>query len=153
MLIVVAGVICLSDPFGTLIVLAYLIGIGWIAGGNTDIMAAIHGSVRPRWFGWVAGLVSILAGIVVFVLPAAGLQTFVLIGSILLLGVSISALRNTLRTPKVKPEVTPIITKVDWDAIMKHESGAGTLKQTLPYEQMVDTSFAEKATKEFGLAS
>jgi uncharacterized membrane protein HdeD (DUF308 family) len=112
-LIVVAGVICLSDPFQTLIVLAYLIGIGWIAGGISDIMAAIQGSVRPRWFGGVAGAVSILAGIVMFVLPAAGIKTFVLIGSILLIVVSVTALLNIPRRPKVTPEVTPIITKVD----------------------------------------
>ena len=54
-LIVAAGVICLADPFGTLIVLAYVIGIGWIAAGISDVMAAVQGSVRPRWFGWVAG--------------------------------------------------------------------------------------------------
>jgi len=112
-LIVAAGVICLADPFGTLIVLAYLIGIGWIAGGISDVMAAVQGSVRPRWFGWVAGLVAILAGIVMFVLPATGLQTFAVIASILLLVVSISALLNLPRAPKVKEEVTPIITKAE----------------------------------------
>jgi uncharacterized membrane protein HdeD (DUF308 family) len=110
-LIVAAGVICLSDPFGTLIVLAYLIGIGWIAGGISDIMGAVQGSVRPRWFGGVAGAISILAGIVMFVLPATSLKTFVLIGSILLLVVSVSALLNMPRPPKKVDEVTPIITK------------------------------------------
>jgi uncharacterized membrane protein HdeD (DUF308 family) len=112
-LIVAAGVISLADPFGILVVLAYLIGIGWIAGGISDIMAAVQGSVRPRWFGFVAGAVAILAGIVMFVLPATGLKTFVLIASILLLVVSISALLNLPRTPKKVDEVTPIITKVD----------------------------------------
>jgi uncharacterized membrane protein HdeD (DUF308 family) len=113
LLIVAAGVICLADPFGTLIVLAYLIGIGWIAGGISDVMAAVQGSVRPRWFGWVSGFVSILAGIVMFVLPATGLRTFVLIGSILLLVVSISSLLSTPRAPKApkapKEPVTPSI--------------------------------------------
>jgi uncharacterized membrane protein HdeD (DUF308 family) len=113
LLIVVAGVICLSDPFGTLIVLAYLIGIGWIAGGISDIMAAIQGSVRPRWFGGVAGAISIIAGIVMFVLPATGITTFILIASILLLVVSVTALLNMPRTAKAKEEVTPIITKVE----------------------------------------
>ena len=109
-LIVAAGVICLADPFGTLIVLAYLIGIGWIAAGISDVMAAIQGSVRPRWFGWVAGLISVLAGIVMFVLPATGLRTFVLIGSILLLVVSISSLLSMPSKPKAPKEpVTPII--------------------------------------------
>jgi uncharacterized membrane protein HdeD (DUF308 family) len=112
-LIVAAGVICLADPFGTLIVLAYLIGIGWIAGGISDVMAAVQGSVRPRWFGWVAGLVSILAGIVLFVVPATGIKTFILIGSILLLVVSVTALLNTPRAPKKIDEVTPLITKAD----------------------------------------
>jgi uncharacterized membrane protein HdeD (DUF308 family) len=112
-LIVAAGVICLADPFGTLIVLAYVIGIGWIAAGISDVMAAVQGSVRPRWFGWVAGLISILAGIVMFVLPATGIQTFLLVASILLLIVSISALLNTPRAPKAaKEEVTPVITPV-----------------------------------------
>jgi len=110
-IIVVAGVICLADPFRSLIVFAYLIGIGWIAAGISDIMGAVQGSVRPRWFGWVAGIVSILAGIVLFVIPAAGLSTFVLVGSILLIIVSITALLNIPRRPKAKASDTPIITE------------------------------------------
>lgn len=58
--------------------------------------------------------------------------------------------KNFMQTKNVVPR-NPVITKVDWDAIMKHESVAGTLKQTLPYEEMVDTRFAEKAAAEFGL--
>ena len=58
--------------------------------------------------------------------------------------------KNFMTTKNVMPR-NPIITKEDWDAIMKHESGAGTLKKTLPYEDMVDNSFATKATSEFGL--
>ena len=100
LLIVAAGVICLSDPFGTLIVLAFLIGIGWIASGISDVMAAIQGSVRPRWFGWVAGLIAIVAGIIMFVLPATGLTTFLIYASILLLVVSISALLTIPRAAR-----------------------------------------------------
>jgi uncharacterized membrane protein HdeD (DUF308 family) len=100
LLIVAAGVICLADPFRSLIVLAYLIGIGWIAAGLSDIMAAIQGRVRRRWLGWTSGILAILAGIVVFVLPAAGLTAFVLIGSILLIVVSISTLLTIPSRPK-----------------------------------------------------
>lgn len=60
--------------------------------------------------------------------------------------------KNFMTTKNVVPR-NPIITKADWDAIMKHESGAGTLKKTLPYEEMVDTTFATKATAAFGLPS
>jgi len=59
---------------------------------------------------------------------------------------------NFMKTPHVVPR-NPIITKVDWDAIMKHEFGAGSLRQTLDFEQMVDSRFATKATSQFGLAS
>jgi uncharacterized membrane protein HdeD (DUF308 family) len=110
LIIVAAGVICLAHPFRTIIVLAYLVGIGWIAAGISDVMAAVQGSVRPRWFGWVSGLVAIIAGIVMFVLPAAGAVSLLLIGSILLLVVSVASLLSLPRAPKaVKEPVTPII--------------------------------------------
>ncbi|MEM6666719.1 MAG: ABC transporter substrate-binding protein [Pseudomonadota bacterium] len=45
----------------------------------------------------------------------------------------------------------PIITEADWNTIIDHEQVAGTLRGDFPYAQMVNTSFAEKATAEFGL--
>jgi uncharacterized membrane protein HdeD (DUF308 family) len=104
LLIVAAGVICLADPFQSLIVLAYLIGIGWIAAGISDVMAAIQGSIHPRWFGWVAGLIAVLGGIVMFVLPALGLTTFLIWASAILIVVSVSALLSTPRAAKVPKE-------------------------------------------------
>ena len=110
LVIVATGVICLAHPFATLIVIAYLIGIGWVAGGISDIMAAVQGSVHPRWFGWVSGFVAILAGVVMFVLPATGAVSLLLIGSILLIVVSVAALLSLPRAPKAPKEpVTPII--------------------------------------------
>jgi len=44
----------------------------------------------------------------------------------------------------------PIITKESWERVMTMELGTG-LKQSLPFEQMVDNSFAEKATEAYGL--
>lgn len=100
LVIVAAGVLALSDPFQSLIVFAYLIGIGWVAGGISDVMAAVQGSVHPRWFGWVAGGLAILAGIVMFVLPALGLTTFLIWASALLLVVSVSVLLTMPRAAK-----------------------------------------------------
>ena len=55
--------------------------------------------------------------------------------------------------PGVVPK-NPIISKADWDAVMAIELGSGgSLKQGLSYEKMVDNTFAEKATAEFGLKS
>ena len=44
----------------------------------------------------------------------------------------------------------PIITKEAWNKVMTLELGT-TLKETLPFERMVDNSFAEKATAAYGL--
>ena len=46
----------------------------------------------------------------------------------------------------------PTISKSEWETLVEHETGAETLRARLPYEQMVDNSFAEKATAEFGLS-
>lgn len=105
-LVVVAGVLCLADPFQSLVVLAYVIGIGWIAEGVIDIMAGVQGSVHPRWLGWLSGIVSIIAGIVAFVLPALTITTFVFIGAILLLCVSISTLVTIPRKERAAKPTT-----------------------------------------------
>jgi NitT/TauT family transport system substrate-binding protein len=61
--------------------------------------------------------------------------------------------KRLLGMPGVVPK-NPIITKADWDAVMAIELGSGgALKQALPFDQMVDNRFAEKATAEFGLKS
>ncbi|GGG65553.1 ABC transporter substrate-binding protein [Salipiger pallidus] len=46
----------------------------------------------------------------------------------------------------------PTISAQEWRTLVDHEAGAGTLREDLPYEQMVDNSFAEKAAQEFGLS-
>lgn len=63
-----------------------------------------------------------------------------------------SAATNFLRTRFVVPR-NPTISKSDWDAVMKLELGGGAIKQPLSYEQMVDNSFALKASNQFGLSS
>lgn len=100
LIVVIVGVIALADPFSSLYALAFLIGIGWIAEGIVDVVAAIRGTVIPRWFGWVSGILSILAGITVFLLPGLALNLFVTIGAILLIVVSVSTLLTLPRAPK-----------------------------------------------------
>lgn len=56
-----------------------------------------------------------------------------------------------LAMPGVVPR-NPIITREEWDKVMEIEMGSA-LKQSLPFERMVDNRFAEKATAEFGLTS
>ncbi|TYC52461.1 ABC transporter substrate-binding protein [Rhodobacterales bacterium] len=46
----------------------------------------------------------------------------------------------------------PIISEDEWNTLVAHEDGAGTLRANLPFADMVDNSFAVKATREFGLS-
>lgn len=90
---VIAGVICLLHPVSTLVFIAIFIGIGWIFEGAHDLMAGLSGNtVGPRWLAIVGGIISIVAGIVVFFLPGLAIATFVTWGAILLIVVSIVAL-------------------------------------------------------------
>lgn len=100
LLIVVAGIICLSNPFQSLIVLAVVIGVGWILEGIVDLAAGFRGVVHPRWFAWASGIISIAAGVAMFVLPAAGVLALVSIGGILLIVLSATTLLTVPRKAK-----------------------------------------------------
>ncbi|KFF60342.1 hypothetical protein JF66_05225 [Cryobacterium sp. MLB-32] len=91
-IVVAAGVFCITDPVASLTVLAFVIGIGWIAEGVIDIVAGVRKVVTPRWFAFLSGAVSIVAGFVMFVLPTLALAVFVLVASILLIVVSVTTL-------------------------------------------------------------
>ena len=99
-LIVAAGIVCLAHPFSGLFIFAYVIGIGWIAEGLADLMAAVQGAGGSRWLAGLSGALSIVAGIVLFILPAYGILTFIFVGSILLLVVSVSTLLTIPRKLK-----------------------------------------------------
>lgn len=47
--------------------------------------------------------------------------------------------------------VNPVITKAEWDAISEHDALAGTIRKQLSFEEMVDNSFALKATEAYGV--
>jgi len=61
-----------------------------------------------------------------------------------------AASENFLRTRFVVPR-NPTINKAEWDAVTRLELGGGAIKQPLPFEKMVDNTFAQKATDQFGL--
>lgn len=100
--VTVAGVLVLANPYESLIVLAWVIGIAWIANGIADIANGARGAVEPRWLAFVAGGVSVIAGIVMFLLPQFAIEAFLLIGAILLIVVSAAALLTLPRQAKAK---------------------------------------------------
>jgi NitT/TauT family transport system substrate-binding protein len=48
--------------------------------------------------------------------------------------------------------LSPVVTREQWDAIIAHELGAGTMRQALPYERIVDNSLAEAAARAAGIS-
>jgi NitT/TauT family transport system substrate-binding protein len=62
-----------------------------------------------------------------------------------------SATRNFFGSKTAIP-VNPTISAEEWERAMLLEHGGGAVSTTLPYAQMVENSFATKATTEFGLA-
>jgi NitT/TauT family transport system substrate-binding protein len=46
----------------------------------------------------------------------------------------------------------PTISKPEWEADMAFEIAGGSIKGARPYEEMVDNSFAERATAKVGKA-
>jgi NitT/TauT family transport system substrate-binding protein len=47
----------------------------------------------------------------------------------------------------------PVMSALEWDAMLAHETSAGTIRKPLSFAEMVDNSFAERATAQFGLRS
>lgn len=92
-LTVVAGIVALNNLGGTLIVLAFVIGIGWILDGVASIIGGFTGrTALPRWLAVLAGLVSIAGGIVVFTLPALAIAVFVLFTGWILIAIGVATL-------------------------------------------------------------
>lgn len=90
LVILVAGVLCLADPAESLVLLAIVIGVSWIMQGVHDLVSRrvdTHGV--PHWLMIASAVVSILAGVVVIALPGLAISTFLVVGAILLIVVSV----------------------------------------------------------------
>jgi uncharacterized membrane protein HdeD (DUF308 family) len=69
LLLLVAGVVCLRQPELTIALLMLVLGLAWLTGGVGEIYHATTG-VDDRLAGVTAGVVNVIAGIVVLVFPA-----------------------------------------------------------------------------------
>jgi uncharacterized membrane protein HdeD (DUF308 family) len=93
-LAVVAGVICLFRPGTSLLVIAILIAVGWVAEGIATIA---HGfgsdrSAGSRIFLVVAGIVWILAGLAVAIFPGSSLVLLTLLAGIMIIVIGVAEL-------------------------------------------------------------
>jgi uncharacterized membrane protein HdeD (DUF308 family) len=101
-LVLIAGVIALANPAESLLVLTFVIGFGWIVDGvaaiigRTDAAAAL-----PRWLAIVTGIISVIGGILILVLPGLAIATFVLVGGWILIAIGVSTLFSL--PPRARP--------------------------------------------------
>jgi uncharacterized membrane protein HdeD (DUF308 family) len=90
-LIAIIGLFCLRNLVGSLVLLVFLIGVGWLIEGLIELIHAIgaRGEADPgesgRGVRISAGVLSIAAALVVLIWPQLTLATFLAIGAILLI--------------------------------------------------------------------
>lgn len=90
-LILVTGILCLSNPFESLTVLGLVIGLGWILDGVSSITSGRTVS-GPAWLPIAAGIASVIAGILTIIMPVLALTSFVTVVAILLIVIGVSGL-------------------------------------------------------------
>jgi len=91
-IILAAGVLCIADPLQSIVLLAFVIGVGWIAAGVIDLIGAGVRAIFPRWVGVVSGLFAILAGLIMLAVPVLTLRAFVIVAAVLLIAISLMSL-------------------------------------------------------------
>ncbi len=88
--VIVAGVLCLNNPFGTLIAIELIIGIGWMIDGLICIITAFALFRRgTRATLVLTGLASFVLGLVVILLPGAAIVGFLFVTAIFLIVIGV----------------------------------------------------------------
>jgi len=75
---IIVGFALLREPFQSVIVMAFVIGIYWIAHGIIEIIGAFQVK-QGRVLGLVIGIISIIAGAIIVQYPIASLATLSLV--------------------------------------------------------------------------
>ena len=86
-LTIVAGVICFTRPQASLIILAILLAVGWIADGIGDLARGFgrDRSGGERTYLIILGVISVIAGLVVAIFPGPSLVLLAQVAGVALL--------------------------------------------------------------------
>lgn len=106
-LAILVGILILRHPFQTLGVLALLLGLYWTVSGVIEIVHGIGGQTAHR--GWVitAGVIGLIAGILVLVYPGLSLAVMVWLFGALLVVYGALAIARGFMTPKAPAPPEP----------------------------------------------
>ena len=108
-LVLLAGLLCLRNPFVSLLGVAVLISFGWIVIGIMELLAVASRDVPgSRWLHALAGIVSIVGALVVLFWPGLALLTFNLIGGVLLVIFGVMTTASALRERRTAARSEPM---------------------------------------------
>jgi uncharacterized membrane protein HdeD (DUF308 family) len=119
-LLVLAGLLCLRSPLQTALVLGLLIGAVWVLGGVVRIaQGVVLGRGAARWWRIAAGVLWIVAGVLVLDYPGASLVTLasilgivLLLEGICLVAVGLTTHRSSAAAPPAPSEAPQRLTTV-----------------------------------------
>lgn len=89
---IVAGILCLTRPSTSLVVIAVFIGAGWIADGIIELVAFGTGAAADRGWALLSGILTLLGGIAVLAYPRTSLVTLAQVTGVILVVVGIGYL-------------------------------------------------------------
>ena len=108
LLILLAGLLCLRNPFLSLLGLAVLISFGWIVNGIMELLAAASPEVPgSRWLHVLSGVLSIVGALLILFWPGLALLTFTAIGGVLMIIFGVVATYSALREPHTATRTEP----------------------------------------------
>jgi len=108
-LVLLAGLLCLRNPFLSLLGVAVFISFGWIVNGMMELLAAASREIPgPRWLHVLAGIVSIVGALVILFWPGLALLTFTIIGGVLLVVFGVMTTVSALREPHTATRSEPM---------------------------------------------
>ncbi|MGI8415859.1 MAG: DUF308 domain-containing protein [Nakamurella sp.] len=98
---IVLGLIALLWPRATLLTVAFFFGVSLIIAGLFRVFLGFSAHKLPSRTRWLLGILGALVVIAVFTLPGLAIATFVTVGAILLIVVSVATLFALPRRAKV----------------------------------------------------
>jgi uncharacterized membrane protein HdeD (DUF308 family) len=87
-LLIAVGIFALKNPGDSLALLGILIGLSWIIDGIATLVESSNKA--SRGFAIAAGIISIIAGVVVLFVPIDGVATLTIIGGIFLIVLAVA---------------------------------------------------------------
>lgn len=98
----VAGIAVLRHPFETVAVLATILGIVWIVSGSIDIIGAMADSeLDDRWLFGLAGVLSVVSGVIVVSWPGPTVTVIAWVAGIYLIFVGLITIYGGFRLRSV----------------------------------------------------